>query len=255
MEGKWQVRIEQSGAPRPKVLYSNPFASAAQHNMANYLRIPQSSITVHYGSTQSPSVGREYTNSAPVTPSPSMYDSRPLDKFELAPNGQALCHKCHAHILQGSQRVAIQERQSVRTCWRPAYYHRECCTHDMLESLNLGDGKRKRGHDDYHSTNSVEKKLRAELDRQMDQEATKRSLVYSKRKDLREKLRRLRRHFANQYDLELFQVFDNATLDDIVAKLPSNERELMACHGIASKRCQQYGNAILELVIAHNQEN
>lgn len=171
---------------------------------------------------------------------------RPLDKFELSPNGQASCRQCHRRISKNEQRVGIQVRDLPRTRWRPAYYHRDCCSNEMLLSLNLAGGRRF-GEDDPPSIR-VAQKLRAELERQMDIKATKRSLVYGERHDLREALRNMRRDFADQRGVELFQVFDNAALDNIVEKLPSTNRELMACQGIGRQRCQRYGASILQLV-------
>lgn len=129
----------------------------------------------------------------------------------------------------------------------------------MIKSLDLPPSgtKREREGDDGAPTSSAEKKLRAERERQVDAEASKRHLFYGKRGGLHEELRRLRMKFANEEDVNLkrYRIFDDDTLDDIVTKLPSDEYQLMACKGIARKRCDKYGQVILDVVAKHKGED
>lgn len=94
-----------------------------------------------------------------------------------------------------------------------------------------------------------EKKRRYEQERQMEIEASKRSLVYSKRKDLRTALYSLRTKLAREEHKQLpCVVFDNAAMDDIIIKLQTNESELIKCRGVGNTRCQSYDQAILVVV-------
>jgi superfamily II DNA helicase RecQ len=246
----WELNIEGPMAPfggSPSVMtvsvFSDPSEQAAALMASEILHVSQESIKFQYETEDTKK--KECT---PLTPS-----NKPLDKFEFSPNGRATCHTCHERISKHSQRVGIQEWNEAFKHWQPVYYHRDCCTNDMLQSLNLG-GKHKR-QDDSTNSNSVESKLKAELNRQDEHETTKRRLVYGKRGDLREDLRRMRMEIATQLEVEPYKIFNDATLDDIVAKLPSNERELIKCRGIAQRRCDHYGGAILQVISQYQEMN
>lgn len=43
-------------------------------------------------------------------------------------------------------------------------------------------------------------------------------------------------------------VFDNKTLDDIVAKMPTSQGELLKCNGIGQKRLKRFGVPILQTI-------
>lgn len=149
-------------------------------------------------------------------------------------------------ILKDTSRIGIQQWHSYTNGWKPAYYHRSCCSDNVILAMNLpttGNGD--------SAPSSAAKKLRDELERQMDVAATNRHLVYGERKELREDLRRLRLMIAGRDDVPAFMIFDDATLDAIVAKGPSTMRELMQCRGIGPKRCRDYGQAIFEVVSRH----
>ena len=100
----------------------------------------------------------------------------------------------------------------------------------------------------------VEKKLKTELNRQDESKMWQHCLVYGTRQELAEELRRLRRELASQLELEPYKVFNNETLDDLVAKLPATEKELIQCRGIAQKRCERYGGAILQVISQYTNE-
>jgi superfamily II DNA helicase RecQ len=83
-----------------------------------------------------------------------------------------------------------------------------------------------------------ETKLGYEREHQTEIEASKRSLVYSRRKDLRTALYSLRMELAReQHKQPPCVVFDNAAIDHIVIKLQTNESELIKCRGIGNTRC------------------
>lgn len=250
----WDLKIEGPVAPgalstMTVTVSSNPTKQEAAQMVAKILDINQDSIQFQYDTEA------QGDTHAPVTPLPS---DKPLDKFEFSPNGRATCHECHERIGKHSERVGIQEWNARYKHWRPVYYHRECCTNDMLQSLELGSGKRKlllQHGDSDTSGGSIEKKLKAEIDRQEEQTSSKRRLVYGERLQLQADLRRLRSEFADQLEMEPYKVFNDETLDDIVEKLPSTEKELIKCRGIAQKRCDRYGGVILQLVSQYQNDN
>lgn len=92
------------------------------------------------------------------------------------------------------------------------------------------------------------------MERQDKSEMTKRCLVYGTRQDLTQDLKRLRRELASQLEFEPYKVFNDDTLDDLVAKLPATEKELIGCRGIAQKRCARYGGAILQVISQYTNE-
>lgn len=253
-EGKWQVRVERANGQPRKVLYSNASAQAAQHRMADFLGIPAANIIVHYAesSTRTPRASR----TTPVTPPRSSFKStRPFDTFEpRAPTSQAICRACKELIRKDTERIGIQRQFSQSTGWKPHYYHRKCVSNETILELKLPEDTNKRKRNEEPTT--PDKKLRCERERQMYIDATKRSLVYSKRKDLRRALHHLRTKLAKEQNKQPpCVVFDNAAIDDIVIKLPSNESQLLKCHGIGNRRCQDYGQAILDVVDKYRWEN
>ena len=250
----WELNLEGPMSPfggSPSVMRlcvgSDPSEQAAAKMASEFFHVSQEEIMFHYDNDPTTPVDQKKEHNL-LTPS-----NKPLDKFEFSPNSRATCHECHERISKDSQRVGIQEWNGAFKHWQPVYYHRECCTNDMLQSLDLG-GKRKR-EDDSTASGSVESKLKAELDRQDTQEKSKRCLVYGKRHGLREDLRRMRMELATQLEVEPYKIFNDAALDDIVAKLPSNEKELIKCRGIAQRRCDHYGGAILQIMSQYREMN
>ncbi len=66
--------------------------------------------------------------------------------------------------------------------------------------------------------------------------------------DLYNQLRELRRKLASQEGVEVFRVFNNATIDEICAKLPKTLDELLEVKGMGEKKVGKYGGQILRLV-------
>lgn len=66
--------------------------------------------------------------------------------------------------------------------------------------------------------------------------------------ELQRKLKDLRRTLAEAEGLELFMVFGNATIEELCAKLPKNEEELLQVKGMGEKKVKKYGRAILATV-------
>jgi superfamily II DNA helicase RecQ len=105
-------------------------------------------------------------------------------------------------------------------------------------ALQLPEDSNKQTKRNEDSTMTPETKLGYEREHQTEIEASKRSLVYSRRKDLRTALYSLRMKLAReQHKQPPCVVFDNAAIDDIVIKLQTNESELIKCRGIGNTRC------------------
>jgi superfamily II DNA helicase RecQ len=210
--------------------------------MAEFLGIPAANIIVHYAesSTRNPRASHTTT---PVTPPPrsSSKSKRPFDSFEpQASTSQATCRAwCKKPILKNTERIGIQRQFLQCTGWKPHYYHhRKCVSDETTLALQLPEDSNKQTKRNEDSTVAPETKLGYEREHQTEIEASKRSLVYSRRKDLRTALYSLRMELAReQHKQPPCVVFDNAAIDDIVIKLQTNESELIKCRGIGNTRC------------------
>ena len=63
-------------------------------------------------------------------------------------------------------------------------------------------------------------------------------------------LRALRRRLAEEEGVPPFVIFSDATLHDMVAKRPADERALLAVHGVGRVKAERYGEAFLAVVRA-----
>jgi hypothetical protein len=61
----------------------------------------------------------------------------PFDEEEHSPNSLARCKKCLQNIQKGEERVGIQEFSFIDHKWGPYYYHRTCCTPQVISNLHL----------------------------------------------------------------------------------------------------------------------
>ena len=180
--------------------------------------------------------------------------NRPFDKYEKSPNSAAKCRGCRKQILRGENRFGVQVFFHKWKKWGSSYYHKDCLSKEEQARLNLpsssGGQRNKLGSSTPSTPDLVEARLSHELQRQKARESSRRQLVYQARGDLREKLRQLRLSFARKlgYDEKVYIVFDNKTLDDVVATMPTNLRELQKCIGMGPKRCKQYGVPILQTI-------
>jgi ATP-dependent DNA helicase RecQ len=70
-------------------------------------------------------------------------------------------------------------------------------------------------------------------------------------KGLFEALRKLRASIAQEKGVPAFVVFSDATLRDMAAKRPSNLDAMLAIKGVGLKKRDQYGQAMLETILAY----
>eukprot|EP00977_Amphora_coffeiformis_P022561 scaffold11046_cov183-Amphora_coffeaeformis.AAC.13 len=175
---------------------------------------------------------------------------RKFDICERSPTSQATCKICRDIILQGATRIGIQQYMEGVGRWRPNYYHKDCLTENTLRQLYLEEPPFPRSSGGAHPDQSGEGKVRAALQKQDDKEEARRKLVFDYRGDLREKLRLLRKKLADEkgYSEQLNLIFTNKTLDDIVAKAPTTQRELLAVNGFGPNKCREYGPRILAII-------
>lgn len=78
--------------------------------------------------------------------------------------------------------------------------------------------------------------------------------IISPNPPLKKSLKDLRKREARRRRIKAYQVFNNATLHDIVDKKPTNSDELLEIYGMGKTRVQKYGPAILRLVLAQSNE-
>ena len=168
-------------------------------------------------------------------------DLIPLDEVEISPNSLATCKNCQEKICKGDTRIKKSYKHEYFG-WRTKYYHKKCLTDLDRMSLNLDRSCAPT------TLEAVEEKLAEHL-LQKQQKATARSiLVFQTRGDLREMLRDLRIKFAGEENKELFMIFNNKAIDDIVEKMPSTTGELLRCNGIGPAKSSQYGTSILQTI-------
>ena len=68
--------------------------------------------------------------------------------------------------------------------------------------------------------------------------------------DLFEELRSLRMQLARERDVPAYIVFNDATLREMAATMPSNHRELLAISGVGAKKIETYGDDFLGAIRA-----
>eukprot|EP00976_Prorocentrum_cordatum_P115080 1195953-Prorocentrum_minimum.AAC.7 len=65
-------------------------------------------------------------------------------------------------------------------------------------------------------------------------------------------LKQVRLELAKSIDKPAFCVFSNKVLDEIVARCPTTEHELLSIPGMGPAKLQQYGASILQVCRAHD---
>jgi superfamily II DNA helicase RecQ len=68
--------------------------------------------------------------------------------------------------------------------------------------------------------------------------------------ELFEELRSLRMQLARERDVPAYVVFNDATLLDMAATMPSNRQELLAISGVGAKKIETYGDEFLGAIRA-----
>lgn len=68
--------------------------------------------------------------------------------------------------------------------------------------------------------------------------------------DLFEELRSLRMQLARERDVPAYIVFNDATLREMAATMPSNHEELLAISGVGAKKIDTYGDEFLGAIRA-----
>jgi len=68
--------------------------------------------------------------------------------------------------------------------------------------------------------------------------------------ELFEELRSLRMQLARERDVPAYIVFNDATLREMAATMPSNHRELLAISGVGEKKIETYGDDFLGAIRA-----
>ena len=179
------------------------------------------------------------------------------DKYERAPGGAApaKCRGCGEKIQKGTVRIGVGYRyyygNSDRYKWSYRYYHNQCLPVDQRATLKLESASSqsaKLGSTIPVTPELVNATLANDLHRQDARASAKRQLVFETRGKLREDLRHLRFNLAKRKNQQAYMIFYDKTLDDIVANLPVNDRELMRCWGIKKKKCDEFGSLIIRIV-------
>jgi superfamily II DNA helicase RecQ len=65
---------------------------------------------------------------------------------------------------------------------------------------------------------------------------------------LNERLRSWRMDQAREQDVPAYRIFSNKTLDDLCARLPTTDEELLACSGIGPAKLESFGAELLAVI-------
>lgn len=166
-------------------------------------------------------------------------DLIPYDKLELSPNSRAHCRSCGIIIRKNCVRIGKQEIYShfPYKKYTTQYYHKQCMP-QLVPNLHLEPRYNKRKYDvTWPETEAIRKQQ-----------------VMFRRFDLRRRIREWRRVLAESQNREAYWIFDDATLDDVVDKLPSTKHELLECYGMGPRRVNLYGSFILGAIQKYKQD-
>ncbi|PYZ92329.1 DNA helicase RecQ [Salipaludibacillus keqinensis] len=89
----------------------------------------------------------------------------------------------------------------------------------------------------------------------VEKKQAKQPTVLSKKHPLFETLRELRSHLAKQHAVAPYMVFSDQTLNDLCAKLPETEEQLLEVKGIGQMKVDSYGEQFLEAILTYVEEN
>jgi HRDC domain/Poly(ADP-ribose) polymerase and DNA-Ligase Zn-finger region len=161
------------------------------------------------------------------------------DKCEFAPTSRATCQTCKKKILKGQERVGKEEYYESKEIYVHRYYHVPCFERQFPGKSPKLASKRSIQDEFQHERNKHVQTLQ----------------LLQQRADLRASLQLLRRIFAQRLNRMLsdFCIFPDATINDIVVKMPRNKADLLKVHGIAEKKYQSFGSAILQVVEYYRQ--
>jgi hypothetical protein len=165
------------------------------------------------------------------------------DKCEISPTSRAKCQVCFRKIQQGQERIGKEEFYPQTQGYIHRYYHVACYQKQFPNSNTSNNNT---------STLNLpsQRTLAEELEHARQQSATAQRLL-RQRTALRTQLQLLRQAFATRLGQPEFLIFPDATLDDLVVKLPRNKEELLHVHGIAETRLRNFGCSILQVIAQH----
>lgn len=261
-EGTWISRVsgpKVTGASGVKSMYSAPDMESTKQKIAHFLAISSLSILVagnalsHAPSTPPRPVKREATLGTALrtlgttlgTIATSMHKAgtqNQLDKYEASPNGMAKCCACQTKIERGSHRIGKWTYLPSYEKYQYVYWHDSCAPAHVTTGLCLPTSPTP------NASRNMDSVLQTELAHQLEEKVKQHKVVFEDRSNLREALCRLRTLFAQRLKVAPYCIFDNTTLDEIVYKLPKTKQDLFDCRGIAEKRSNNFGPAILQVV-------
>jgi superfamily II DNA helicase RecQ len=164
------------------------------------------------------------TKPPPVASLSNTEDLKP--KVEYSPTGIAKCTACRKKIKKEHKRFGIPEHSERYNKQIYRYYHVQCCPPALQAMVpNASD----------------------ELKRQKAAAQNKQHIV-EQRQELLHNLKQMRLHFANRLEVPFFMVLSNATLEELVVQMPTNNTQLLNVRGIGPKKLQSFGDPILALI-------
>jgi HRDC domain len=147
-------------------------------------------------------------------------------KVEYSPNSLAKCNACRGKIYKQNMRFGIPAYTEHYNKHYYRYYHAQCCPPALQAMVP---------------------KASEELNRRTEVAQNKQRFVVE-HQDLLQSLKRLRSHLANRQGVPLYMVFSNATLEELVVRMPTNDAQLLSVNGIGPSKLHSYGGPILALI-------
>ncbi|WP_280770254.1 DNA helicase RecQ [Salipaludibacillus daqingensis] len=92
-------------------------------------------------------------------------------------------------------------------------------------------------------------------EKKVEKKQAKQTTVLSKQHPLFEKLRELRTTLAKEHAVAPYMVFSDQTLNDLCAKLPETESDLLDVKGIGQMKVDSYGEQFLQVIANYLDEN
>ena len=261
MEGKWSCRISGpsvTGSSGIKTVYAFPNVEDAKQRIADYLKIkPCLVLPAH---TDDPSTA---INNNTTATSPSMHSS-----------------SSDSHLNFSEQDLELREALKM---WRlakaraqelPAFFifdNKTLCEIvarkprnkiDLLRVKGIGPEKCRQYGDailsvvhahlfNYKHLMQNNDKTTMTIPSMNNSSSDCHLNFFEQDLELREALRLWRLTAARAQALPAFCIFDNKTLDGIVARKPRNKIDLLDVIGIGRAKCSKYGDAILSVVHEH----
>jgi hypothetical protein len=158
------------------------------------------------------------------------------DKYELSPTGRAKCTTCRNIIHKGEKRVGKEVYEARYGDYTHRYYHDLCYPASQKAALTF---------------KNAGATPEDELARAVKVQCTQKAMITGARRELFEALKTLRYGFGQKLNCDdnLTKIFSNKTLEEMTAKMPMNQTDMIAnVYGMGPKKYESFGAAFLQVI-------